>query len=143
MYKHLGLTAWIALFAFIAVPLVSLAHVGDGSHLHCSDCGAEAHMNPADCISNSSPEDDDDCNDCDGSGELWPGCPECGVIKAPGLVDLIVGGVTDLIPGGSTILNFLYNLAAQSPSEYPPYECPLCRTLVPGSGIHPCFPVYD
>ena len=59
MYKHLGLTVWIALFAFIAVPFGSLAHVGDGSHIHCSDCGAEAHMNPADCISNSEPEEDD------------------------------------------------------------------------------------
>lgn len=142
MYKHLGLMAWIVLFAFITLPLISLAHVGDGFHIHCSDCGAEAHMNPADCISNSSPEDDDDCNDCDGSGQLFPGCSECGVIKAPDLVDWIVGGVTDCIPGGSTILNYLYTLAAQPPGPSP-YECSLSRTLVPGSGIHPCFPVYD
>ena len=62
MYKRLRLTALMVLIAFISLPLVSLAHLGPGPHphTHCSDCGAEAHMDPADCISNSSPEPETD-----------------------------------------------------------------------------------
>lgn len=47
MYKHLRLTAWVVLFAFIGLPVVSLADYGN--HVHCSDCGAEAHMDPYHC----------------------------------------------------------------------------------------------
>ncbi len=47
MRKHLHLATLIVLFAFIALPFVSLADYGN--HVHCSDCGAEAHMDPYHC----------------------------------------------------------------------------------------------
>ena len=71
MYKHLHLTAWIMLFAFITLPLVSLAHYGDGSFhaIHCTTCGEAAHMMPG-CEDDNDPEpvyqhaSDCPCNEC-------------------------------------------------------------------------------
>lgn len=31
------------IFAFLAFPLISSAHTGDGSHQHCVNCGNAAH----------------------------------------------------------------------------------------------------
>ena len=101
MYKRLRLTALIVLIAFISLPLVSLAHLGPGPHphTHCSDCGAEAHMNPADCISYAH------ASDCQ--------CAEC-VAKSESsdgffsrMWDRYIRPGLEEFPGGTTFLNML------------------------------------
>ena len=121
MYKHLRLAALIVLFAFVGLPFVTLAHYGDGSHIHCSDCGAEPHMNPEDCKNNSNHGDDDDCPDCEGNGQLWPGCSHCGEVRAPSATEWGTGAATDAVPwGGSTILNGIYGLLSFGPWDSGP-----------------------
>lgn len=54
MYKHLRIASLIVLFVFVGIPFVSLADYGN--HVHCSDCGAEAHMDPYHCSNPPEPE---------------------------------------------------------------------------------------
>ena len=53
-------------------------------------------------------DDDDDCPDCDGSGELYPGCSHCGRVRKPSATEWLGGIITDVVPSGSSILNGIY-----------------------------------
>ncbi len=56
MHKHLHLATLIVLFTFIGLSVVSLADYGN--HIHCSACGAEAHMDPYHCANPPESETD-------------------------------------------------------------------------------------
>ena len=114
MRKHLHLATLIVLFAFIALPFVSLAHLGPGphNHFHCSDCGAEAHINPADCIRYAH------ASDCP--------CTECAAKREPKrdnwwskAWERYIRPSLEELPGGATVLNILEDSWSYHNPSYP------------------------
>lgn len=114
MYKHLRFASLIVLFAFIALPLVSFAHYGDGSFhaIHCTTCGEAAHMNPNDCKDHDGPEpvyqhaSDCPCNDC-----------EAKRVSSAG--ETFAEDLSNLVPGTQQMrsgLNFLMEMFRRSKS---------------------------
>lgn len=43
-------------------------------------------------------DNDDDCPDCDGSGQLSPGCSHCDRVRSPSLGEWIGSLITDVVP---------------------------------------------
>lgn len=108
MRNNLRLTVWIVLFAFIALPLVSFAHYGDGSFhaVHCTTCGEAAHMNPNDCKDHDGPEpvyqhaSDCPCDDCVAKRETSGGWLSTAW-------DRYIRPTLEEIPGAATTLNII------------------------------------